>query len=246
MSGLKFTGERFLPSEHGEIAYEHYHRYASCLDAARGKVVLDIASGEGFGSALLARTAKKVIGVDVDRAAVRHAKQNYGHLKNVSYRTGDCRSIPLRANSIDLVVSFETIEHIQEHEAFVDEIRRVLRPKGALIISSPDKENYSERPARENPFHLHELTHNAFVRLFEDRFECVRVFRQRLAIASFLLADKADGSGELQSFMTGNRGAAPGLRPLRASLYSIAVCAQRADAIPPVRSSIHLDPEDDL
>src|SRR5437588_12693154 len=46
--------------------------------------------------------------------------------------------------------------------------------------------------------------------------------------------------------MTGNRGAAPGLRPLRASLYSIAVCAQRADAIPPVRSSIHLDPEDDL
>ena len=63
-----------------------------------------------------------VIDIDVDQATIRHTKKTYGHLKNVSFRTGDCRSIPLKPNSIDLVVSFETIEHIHEHETFVYEL----------------------------------------------------------------------------------------------------------------------------
>jgi GT2 family glycosyltransferase/ubiquinone/menaquinone biosynthesis C-methylase UbiE/glycosyltransferase involved in cell wall biosynthesis len=245
MSKLKFTGERFLPSERGRLAYEHYHRYAACLDAARDKIVLDIACGEGFGTELLSQRARKVIGIDIDQPTVIQAKELYGHIKNISFCTGDCRLIPLKSASIDLVVSFETIEHIERHQTFIDEVARVLRPDGVLIISTPDKENYRE-PGQENPFHVCELTSNQFAQTLEERFRCIRLYRQRLAIASFLLTDKPGPSSKLQSFMTGKRGSAPGSRPLQASTYLMAVCAHNARAISFVSPSVHLDPEDDL
>src|SRR4051812_863744 len=106
MSTLKFTGERFVPTERGRIAYEHYHRYAASLEMARNKVVLDIASGEGFGAQLLSRTAKEGMAIDIDEPAIRHAQETYGHLPTPSFWPGHCRSIPLPPGSIDLVVCF--------------------------------------------------------------------------------------------------------------------------------------------
>jgi GT2 family glycosyltransferase/2-polyprenyl-3-methyl-5-hydroxy-6-metoxy-1,4-benzoquinol methylase len=246
MSILPFTGERFVPSERGRNAYEHYHRYAASMNAARGKVVLDVACGEGFGSALLARHAARVLGVDIDPLAIRHATETYGHLANISFIVGDARAIPLKPASADLVVSFETIEHIADHEAFVDEIVRVLRPDGALIISSPDKENYSDKLGCRNPFHIHELTYEQFAQIFCWRFKHVHAYRQRLATASFLLADNPPGCKILQSFMAGARGTDLGSRPLKDSMYSLLVCAHHHDAVVPFSSSFHLDPEDDL
>ena len=243
---LPFTGERFVPSERGAIAYEHYHRYAACAEAVRGKVVLDVACGEGFGAAILARTAAKVIGVDIDPAAVRHASNAYGQLNGVTFLVGDCRALPLPTASVDLVVSFETIEHIREHEQMLDELVRVLRPRGSLIISSPDKANYDERSRSGNRFHLRELTHECFVGLLQARFPRVRVYRQRLAIGSFVLADEWPGSTTLLSFMAGDRGSQPGSQPLQKPVYSLAVCSQAPDSLAPFQSSVHVDPEDDL
>ena len=70
---MEFTGERYIPTLEGEIKYEHLHRYALSLELARGKSVLDLASGEGYGSALLAKVAQSVIGVDIDPDAVKYA-----------------------------------------------------------------------------------------------------------------------------------------------------------------------------
>ena len=248
MRDLPFTGERFVPSERGQIAYEHYHRYAACVEAARGKVVLDIACGEGFGSALLARNAAKVIGIDVDAVTVRHATEMYGHLRNVSFVIGDCRAIPLETNSVDFIVSFETIEHIDEHDQMLAELGRVLRPNGALIISSPNKGNYSDKQNYKNPFHVRELTYAQFVRLLRNHFAHVRVYRQQLESASFILADGRNGPELLQSFMVGQRGVKKGSQSLKESRYSIAVCAQStlASASVAFRPSVHLDPNDNL
>jgi SAM-dependent methyltransferase len=246
MSELPFTGERFVPSERGRIAYEHYHRYAMCLDAANGKVVLDVASGEGYGAALLAGRAKRVIGVEIDPVSVRHARNAYGDLPNLSFVVSDCRSMPLKSKSIDLITSFETIEHIERQDEMIREFVRLLRPNGLLIVSSPDRQNYSEKTGYKNPFHVHELAHGQFVRLFQKQFRYVRVFRQRLGTASFILPDASAGPKTLQSFMIGDHGVGAGSRPLSDSVYSIVVCGQNEDASNSFSPSVHLDPDDDL
>jgi SAM-dependent methyltransferase len=246
MSELPFTGERFVPSERGRIAYEHYHRYATCLDAAKGKVVLDVASGEGYGAALLAGSAKKVIGVEIDPACVRHARKAYGDLANLSFVVGDCRSIPLKDKTVDLITSFETIEHVERQDEMIREFVRLLRPDGLLIVSSPDRQNYSEKTGYKNPFHVHELAHGQFVRLFQKQFRYVRVFRQRLGTASFILPDASVAPKTLQSFMIGDHGIGAGSRPLSDSVYSIVVCSQNEGASNSFSPSVHLDPDDDL
>lgn len=119
---MKFTGERFVPEVHGSIQLEHLHRYILACKAVAGKSVLDIASGEGYGSAMLARTALKVTGVDISQEAVSHAQARY-QIENLDFCLGSCSAIPLEDASVDVVVSFETIEHHDEHEAMMREIK---------------------------------------------------------------------------------------------------------------------------
>jgi 2-polyprenyl-3-methyl-5-hydroxy-6-metoxy-1,4-benzoquinol methylase len=76
MSDLPFTGERFIPGAAGDMAYEHWHRYAFARRFAAGKRVLDAACGEGYGTALLASVATEALGVDLDPAAIEHAARD--------------------------------------------------------------------------------------------------------------------------------------------------------------------------
>src|SRR4051812_36604484 len=94
MPDLPWTGERYVPSLAGDIAYEHLHRYALAAQLAAGKVVLDVASGEGYGSALLARTGRAVIGIDIDPGTVAHASQAYPG-RNLTFRVGSCWDLPV-------------------------------------------------------------------------------------------------------------------------------------------------------
>ena len=140
---LEFTGERYMPSIGGNILLEHMHRYHLAKRYVSGKTVLDIASGEGFGSSVLAQSAERVIGVDISPQTVAHAAATYPRV-NLTFEVGSASAIPLRDQSVDVVVSFETIEHVAEHEQMMSEIRRVLKPGGTLIISTPEKANYSD------------------------------------------------------------------------------------------------------
>ncbi len=188
--GLEASGERFLPEMQGTIALEHLHRYAMAKDVAAGKTVLDIACGEGYGSAVLAETALRVYGVDIAPDAIAHAKEKYQR-PNVEFITGSCVRIPLAGGMVDLVVSFETIEHHLEHEAMFAEIKRVLRPGGLLIMSSPDKREYSERANHANVYHVKELYADEFQRLVKKYFAHVAMLGQRVLYAStILIADK--------------------------------------------------------
>jgi len=82
---IEFTGERFVPTEHGVIRQEHLHRYAWCLPLVEGKDVLDVASGEGYGSAMMAGRARSVRGVDISIDAVTHASERYAGVSNLQY-----------------------------------------------------------------------------------------------------------------------------------------------------------------
>ena len=187
-SQLPWTGERYIPQIAGEIQLEHIHRYILAREYSENKDVLDIACGEGFGSAILAKSARSVIGVDIAMDAVKHATARY-RLDNVRFRQGSCAAIPLDNDSIDLVVSFETIEHHDEHKAMMAEIKRVLRPEGVLIISSPDKKEYSILPNYRNPFHVRELFKEEFVDLVRGYFKNLALISQRIVYGSGILPD---------------------------------------------------------
>lgn len=190
---LATDGERFLPDAmSGDIELEHRHRYLLAAALTADKEILDIASGEGYGSAMMARAARHVTGVDISPAAVEHARRKYAR-DNLRFAVGSCAAIPLPDSSVDVAVSFETIEHHTEHEQMLREIRRVLRPNGLLVISSPDKAEYSDKPAYRNPFHVKELYKEEFRALLAAHFHRVRLLGQRVMRGSILLDEQQAG-----------------------------------------------------
>ena len=187
---LEATGERFVKSFDGIISLEHWHRYYLAKKIVKNKIVLDIASGEGYGSNLLASVAKLVIGVDVSHEAIGFSNQAYRR-DNLKYLQGDCCDIPLEDHSVDIVVSFETIEHHDNHEEMLSEIKRVLRPDGLLIISSPDRHEYNDVPNYNNPHHVKELYTVEFIGLLSKYFSKVSLGDQRVVVGSLIVPREA-------------------------------------------------------
>ena len=197
---LPFTGERYTTGVAGDIQNEHYHRYLFALRLCEGRDVLDVASGEGYGSALLAAVARSVVGVDIDDNSVAFAARAYPR-ENLSFRTGSAYALPLADSSVDTVISFETIEHISDHTAFLHEVKRVLRPNGTFVVSTPDRKVYSEVPNYRNPFHLRELSREEFATLLGAEFRHLRMFEQQV-IAGSILSAVETATGVTESFAT--------------------------------------------
>ena len=216
--------ERFEPGMPGAIWYEHWHRYHFAALLAEGRVVLDAACGEGYGTALLARHAARVTGVDASEEAVALARRRYGSAANAEYLHGRCEALPMADASVDLFVSFETLEHLQSPRGLVAEAARVVRPDGLFLVSTPNKKLYSDATGYRNPFHPSELYESEFVDLLREYFPAVTLFGQRVDAYSAiwplaeqpgqvqLVHDSAGGGGE----------ASPGLPD---PLYFIAACA---------------------
>lgn len=167
---LDWTGERLVTTIKSIGAKEHLHRYAIALDFVENKHVLDIATGEGYGANLISQKAKYVIGVDISEEAIAHARKKYKK-DNLDFKVGSVTNIPVTQSSIDIVVSFETIEHIIDQEEMLNEIKRVLKSDGILIISSPEKANYEDINETKNQFHVKELYFNDFENLIKNRFQ---------------------------------------------------------------------------
>ena len=190
---LPFSGERLTTALTGQTEIEHLHRYFLARTMCQGQDVLDVASGEGYGAALLAQVARTVVGVEIAPEAVDHAKTEYTK-PNLQFLQSDARTLPLLDASVDLVVSFETIEHFDEHDQFLAEIRRVLRAGGRLIISTPDRDNYSLVGTPANPFHVLEMTRAEFLELLQRHFAYVACWEQRPMIGSVMLAASGTNS----------------------------------------------------
>lgn len=186
VSDLPFTGERFVPGARGEIWIEHWHRYHFAARWVAGKRVLDVACGEGYGAALLARGAAHVTGVDLSDEAIAHAKRAYASLPNAQFIRASCTQLPLPDASIDVAVSFETLEHIEEHEAFLAELARVLTPAGLLILSCPNKLEYSDKRGYANEFHVKELYRDQLAALVQAHFRESEWFGQRPSFFSVI------------------------------------------------------------
>ncbi len=227
---MKFTGERFIPTEQGRIRLEHYHRYAMVLDLVEGKAVLDIACGEGYGSVFMADVAHTVVGVDISEEAIRHASSLYERL-NLKFCQGSATNLEFQDDSFDLVVSFETIEHLAEQEQMLAEIRRVLRPNGVLVISSPNRPIYSEESGEHNEFHVKELDFQEFDELLRVKFPVIEYFGQRLLMSSVIQPLNATSStSSVWSDNGSNLNANAGI--LKDPVYFVAVCGSANTSVP--------------
>lgn len=176
------TGERMLPDrQRGELVHaEHTSRYRYAAQFAAGKRVLDAACGEGYGSQLLqAARAASVTGVDIDETTVAAAREKY----DARFERSDVGSMPFDDDSFDLIISFETIEHVENAEAVIAEFRRVLAPGGTLIISTPNSSEYEVK----NEFHKREFNFEEFGELIGDRFGPVHWLHQQNWLLSAVL-----------------------------------------------------------
>lgn len=181
----EWTGERFLPWIKGAtIQYEHIHRYQYILPLVKDKSVVDFACGEGYGSLILAGSAKSVTGIDISQTCIDHAKAKYKH-PGLSFEVGSILNTPiLPDNYADVLVCFEALEHVEDHQKTMGEIKRILKPEGILIISTPDKRIYTDQTGNKNKYHVHELYQDEFENLVSAFFSHHILRGQRLVSGS--------------------------------------------------------------
>lgn len=195
------TGERLETFIFNGNTVNHLHRYALALEISKNKIVLDIASGEGYGSNILSSEAKYVYGVDIDEETIQNAKDKYKK-DNLEFLVGSTSAIPLENKSVDVVVSFETLEHHDQHDEMMSEIIRVLKPEGILLISTPDKHYYSDIRKYNNPFHVKELYKNEFIELVSKYFFLYNIYSQSYFNRSSIIVN--DNQREDMKFYSGD------------------------------------------
>lgn len=182
---LILTGERTLPGikEENYWFQRHLAAYKFLLPYAEGKRVLDLGSGEGYGTDLLASVAREAVGVDLAPEAVYHARRTYRR-PNLRFLYRDIYELELEDASFDLVCSLQVLEHLHHPDRFMEEARRVLRPGGLCVITTPNRLIIS--PGRDtpvNPFHIVEYDHREFMDFMQryyPRVEIRGIFHARL------------------------------------------------------------------
>jgi SAM-dependent methyltransferase len=223
---LRPTGERVIPAVHAEelVYAEHVARYRFAAQFARGRRVLDAGAGEGYGVAMIgAAGAASVVGVDIDDEAVAHAKETYG----AEFIQGDITALPFPDKSFDLVVCFETIEHVSDPATALMEFRRVLSDDGLLIISTPNRDEYLV----ENEFHEREYSPEEFDGLLSDQFRLRTRLYQQNWLLSAILDEPQLGLDDGETILNMELSKVSGLAAGR-ELYSVVVCGGPKDDQP--------------
>jgi SAM-dependent methyltransferase len=196
----EFTGERVIPGQvDADLWNEHYARYLFASRLARGKRVVDLGSGSGYGSAALAELAVHVTGVELSAEAVEYARERYGSPK-VEFVAASATETGLEKGAYDLVVAFEVIEHLSNWGELLREAKRLLKPGGQFVVSTPNRDYYAEsrRLAGPNPFHEYEFDFSEFETALKELFPYVSLFVQNHAEAVVFQPLGKNASAELR------------------------------------------------
>ncbi len=178
---MDITGERYIPDTHsGVLEAEHIQRYVFAGRYVKGKSVLDIACGAGYGSLLLLEAgAAEVTGVDISSDAIQFAADRYGR-DRIKFIVENAELF--RNGMYDVIVSFETLEHLDGRRQFLSNVRSMLKEQGTLIISTPNKAITSPMKASSeirNTYHKYEYCENEFVEeLMNAGFTTIQRFGQ--------------------------------------------------------------------
>jgi 2-polyprenyl-3-methyl-5-hydroxy-6-metoxy-1,4-benzoquinol methylase len=154
ISSRAFTGERPGHGEHFEYdEARHRAAYLHARELARGRDVLDAGCGEGFGTVLLAETARSVLAVDYSATAIAAARAAHAR-PNLEFRQLDLYSLPTLDRRFDLITNFQVLEHLTEPIGFLRALGSVLKPDGMLMLTTPNRLT----TVSENPYHVREYT----------------------------------------------------------------------------------------
>lgn len=179
------TGERVIEDAYKASASSfliylfHIATYDFCVPYVRQKRVLDFGCGSGYGTHLMAAHCQEIFGVDIAADAVDFANERYSG-DNLEYRQiGNIETTPLPFDdgTFDAVISFQVMEHIEQVDKYLDEIRRVLRDDGIVIIATPDKTTRlfpGQRPWNE--YHVVEYGPDDFRRKLADNFSEIELY----------------------------------------------------------------------
>jgi SAM-dependent methyltransferase len=170
---LALTGERTLPDVPEENYWYRRHLvvYEWIAARAHGRHVVDLACGEGYGSAVLGRTAASVVGVDANPEAFEHARARY-----TSGRVHFERDmVETWRGEVDCVVFLQTIEHVQDPDAVLEHVRELVSPRGVAYVSTPNVLTLAPEGAERsgNPWHVREYRPEEYRALCERHFGSV-------------------------------------------------------------------------
>jgi SAM-dependent methyltransferase len=155
---LPVTGERTVPDVWHENYWYRRHEaaYRFLLPYARVRSLLEVGAGEGYGAALFATVAEQVVAIDYDRIVVGHAAGRYAE---PTFVQANVAALPIGSGTFDVVAALQVIEHVWDVPQFLAQCRRVLRPEGTLLVTTPNRLTFSPGATTPgNPFHSHEFT----------------------------------------------------------------------------------------
>lgn len=223
---MEFTGERYVPGTPGieDLYLEHVSRYVYASGLARGRRVLDVGCGCGYGSYRLALGgAVSVLGADVSEEAIGFASERYRH-PALRFRVADAARMEV-GDRFDLVTCFEMIEHVDDAPEVLRRIAGAMSGDGVLLVSTPNKDLYvGGDGGGTNRFHRREYTRDEFRDLLERHFPHVAVWGQHWAESIVVLPPEAGGSGVTAELLEDD-GSGGGALSLGDPLYFVAVCA---------------------
>lgn len=165
----------------------HLDRYRFASKYTSGQTIVDIACGTGYGSSILVNNgdASSVLGIDIDDKAIDYAKRHYG-AANCRFVASNANQTEVASQSIDLVVSFETIEHVDDDRALLQEFNRILKPGGTLICSTPN-----QWPTDDATHHVREYGLREFDNVLTDFFSIDAMFNQNSGAGKYNRDQKA-------------------------------------------------------
>ena len=176
MTEITNTGERILLAKETPLMIaRHLRAYQYALDYCSGKFVLDIGSGDGYGSHYLSGVAKSVTGLDYSAEAVQYARSKYPKA-NLNYHQLDVKNLHTISDKFEVICCFQVIEHLADTESFLKNIRALLTANGIFIVSTCNiKDSSPGQSTPANKFHVKEYTFQEFKDLLEKYFESVRI-----------------------------------------------------------------------
>jgi len=148
----------FLVKSYG---IRRYRLAKGFISKNKRRLILDVGCGTGFGMVIL-KNSSEIIGIDCSVDAVQYGRENYGHEK-ANFLVADAHHLPFRDSLFDCVLCLEVIEHVKSPDIVISEVRRVLRPKGSLVLSTPNA-----KTPTGNPFHLKEFSYQELLDFIEQ------------------------------------------------------------------------------